>query len=78
MDLKFLKLFVCWLYAVAVFAIKVASAFFSEVFAIIFHKIAVLINTAKLIIGIKFCLKAGFITHFIAFKFFTREHIAYA
>lgn len=77
MDLKFLKLFVCWLYAVAVFAIKVASAFL-KMFAIIFHKIAVLINTAKLIIGIKFCLKASFITHFIAFKFFTREHIAYA
>lgn len=77
MDLKLFKFFITQFNTVTFLSVKVASAFF-EMLAIIFHKIAVLINGAKLIIGIKFCLVASFITHFIAFKFLTREYVAYA
>lgn len=77
MDLKLFKLFITQFNTVAFLSVKVASAFF-KMFAIIFHKIAVLINGAKLIIGIKFCLIASFITHFVAFEFLTREYVAYA
>ena len=77
MDLKFFEFLITQFNAVAFLSVKVASAFF-KMLAIIFHKIAVLINRAKLIIGIKFCLIASFITHFVAFKLFTREYVAYA